>query len=90
MLISWQWILLIVIALVGGAVSIHYQRRAETIAARLTPEDSAEFNSRYIARADRAAMPGRFDDLAAATDRVRGARSGVTIILAIALLYILL
>lgn len=90
MLISWQWILLIVIALIGGAVSIHYQRRAETIAARLTPEERAEFNTRFMTRADRAEMPARFNDLAAATDKVRGARSGVTVILAIALLYFLL
>jgi hypothetical protein len=89
MFLTWQWIALIVIALLGGAVAVHYQRKAEQVAERLSPEDRQEFNTRYLNRADRAGMPAKFNDLAAASDRVRGARTGVTLILAIALFFFL-
>ena len=52
MFLAWQWIALILLAILGGAVAVFYQRRAEAVA-----------------------------------DRVRGARTGVTIILAVTLLY---
>jgi hypothetical protein len=90
MFLTWQWIALIVIALLGGAVAVHYQRKAEQVAERLPSEDRQEFNTRYLNRADRAGMPEKYAELAAATDRVRGARTGVTVILAVALVFFLL
>ena len=87
MFLSWQWIVLIALAILGAVATLHYQRKAEAEAQKLSAEDRRTFNTRYISRADRADMPGRFNDLAAAADRVRGARTGVTIILAIALLF---
>jgi hypothetical protein len=87
MFLPWQWVALVVIALLGGAATIHYQRKADAIAARLTPEERQTFQTRYLNRGDRAEMPERFKDLAAATDRVRGARTGVTLIVAIAVLF---
>lgn len=90
MFLAWQWIALIVIALLGGAVAVYYQRKAEEVAERLSPEDRRDFNTRYQNRGDRSGMPAKFNDLAAASDRVRGARTGVTVILAVALLFFLL
>jgi len=89
MFLTWQWIALIILALLGGVVAVHYQRKAEQVAERLSPEDRQEFNTRYINRAERAGMPAKFNDLAAASDRVRDARTGVTLILAIALFFFL-
>lgn len=87
MFLAWQWIVLILLALLGAGVTIHYQRKAEAVAQTLSAEDRQTFNTRYMNRADRADMPSKFNDLAAAADRVRGARTGVTIIIAIALLF---
>ena len=87
MFLAWQWIVLVGLALAGGIATIHYQRKAEAAAQALSAEDRQAFNTRYVNRSDRAGMPAKFNTLAAATDRVRGARTGVTIILAIALLF---
>ena len=87
MFLTWQWIVLVALALLGGVANLHYQRKADAVAQSLSAEDRRTFNARYLNRADRAGMPSRFDALAAASDRVRGARTGVTIILAIALLF---
>lgn len=87
MFLAWQWIVLILLALLGAGVTIHYQHKAEAVAQTLSVEDRQTFNTRYMNRADRAEMPAKFNDLAAAADRVRGARTGVTIIIAIALLF---
>ena len=87
MFLAWQWIALIVLALLGGLVTINYQRKAEAVAGRLSKDDRQIFYSKYMNRADRAQMPAKFDDLAAAADRVRGARTGVTVILAVTLLF---
>jgi hypothetical protein len=87
MLIDTQFLILILLAAIGTAISLVYHRRAEAIAAKLTPEDRQTFNTRYRNRSDRANMPAKFDDLAAAADKVRGARTGVTVILGIAVLF---
>ena len=87
MFLTWQWITLIVLALLGGVVAVFYQNRAEAVANRLSAAERETFNTRYRNRADRANMPAKFNDLAAAADRVRGARAGVTMILAIAVLF---
>lgn len=87
---TWQWIALVVIALLGGAVTVHFQRKAEAMAERLSRDDRQEFTTRYLNRGDRSSMPERFRDLAAASDRVRTARTGVTVTLALALLLFLL
>jgi polysaccharide pyruvyl transferase WcaK-like protein len=90
MFLSWQWIILIGLAILGAVITIHYQRKAEAIGQSLSAEDRATFSTRYMNRADRAEMPAKFNDLAAASDRVRGARTGVTMIIAIALLFFLI
>ena len=87
MFLSWQWIALIVLALLGGLAAVHYQRKAEAVAERLSKDDRQIFYTKYMNRADRANMPAKFNELAAAADRVRGARTGVTVILAITLLF---
>ena len=87
MFLAWQWIILIVVALLGAVVTIRYQRKAEAVAQKLSAEDRLTFNNRYLNRGDRAGMPAKFNELAAAADRVRGARTGVTVIIAIALLF---
>ncbi|MFW5641586.1 MAG: hypothetical protein ACOCY0_02355 [Roseicyclus sp.] len=87
MFLSWQWIALIVLALLGGLATIHFQRRAEAVAERLSKDERQIFYTKYMNRSDRAGMPAKFDELAAAADRVRGARTGVTVILAITLLF---
>lgn len=87
MFLAWQWIVLIALALLGAVATIHYQRKAEAEAQKLSVEDRRTFNTRYLNRADRADMPSRFNALATAADRVRGARTGVTVILAITLLF---
>jgi hypothetical protein len=87
MFLAWQWIALIVLALLGGLATIHYQRKAEAVAARLSKDDRQIFYTKYMNRADRTTMPAKFNELAAAADRVRGARTGVTVILAITLLF---
>ncbi len=87
MFLDWQWITLVVLALLGGAVAIYYQRLAERVAATLSAEDRQTFYTRYHNSDDRAEMPARFTELAAAADRVKGARTGATLILAIAVLF---
>jgi hypothetical protein len=87
MFLPWQWVVLVFLALLGGAVAVFYQRRADAVAARLSPEDRQEFHTRYRNRSDRAGMPGKYNELAAAADRARGARTGVTLLIAIALLF---
>jgi hypothetical protein len=87
MFLAWQWIALVVLALLGGLATIHYQRKAEAVAAKLSKDDRQVFYQKYMTRADRANMPARFNDLAAAADRVRGAKTGVTIIFAVTLLF---
>ena len=83
---AWQWTVLILLALLGGGVTLRLQCKAEAVAQSLSTEDRQAFNARYIRSADRAGMPAKFNDLAAAADRVRGARTGVTVIIAVALL----
>jgi polysaccharide pyruvyl transferase WcaK-like protein len=87
MFVTWQWIILIALAILGAVATIHYQRKAEAVAQTLSAEDRLTFNNRYLNRGDRKDMPARFNDLAAATDRVRGARTGATVVIAIALLF---
>jgi hypothetical protein len=43
MFLSWQWIILIGLAILGAVITIHYQRKAEAIGQSLSAEDRATF-----------------------------------------------
>ncbi|MCR9068583.1 MAG: hypothetical protein NXH79_07025 [Rhodobacteraceae bacterium] len=90
MFINLQMLILLILAGLGAALSVFYQRQADKLADRLPPEDKQTFYTRYRNRSDRDDMPGKFADLATATDKARGARGGVTMILGIAVLYFFL
>ena len=87
MFVPFQSLALVVIALLAAGVTLIYYRRAEAEAAKLSVADRKRFYSQFSSSADRANMPRHLGPLAQATDRARGARSGVIIIVTIAILF---
>jgi len=87
MVIPFQPLALVIIALIGVAVALFYKRRAEAEAAKLSDADRKRFQDQFSMGSDRKNMPRHMTALAQATDRVRGAWAGVVMIVLLAIIF---